>query len=180
MCPRWRWSAGPRPASSSIGRAPPCRPRPNSRGSRVAEALMERGAPGPGAQRGVVPGPILYIAGVLPKLSETFVYREVFALRERGVRVPVASVHPPETRLGDPGLEALAAEAIPVYGHGAARLIVDSLLEFLHHPLRAAGTKLLAFRDAILSRDVTLARRPRLLWQAIGALALARRVRPLE
>lgn len=126
-----------------------------------------------------MPGPILYIAGVLPKLSETFVYREVFALRDRGVHVRVASVNPPETGLGDPRLEALAAEAVPVYGAGARRVLADAAREALNHPFRAVGTKLLALRDAIVSRDVKLARRPKLLWQGIAALALARRVRPL-
>ena len=61
---------------------------------------------------------ILYVAPVLPKRSETFVYREVLGLRGRGVRVSVASVHPPERDLGDPRLDALADEAMVVYGHG--------------------------------------------------------------
>ena len=61
---------------------------------------------------------ILYLAPVLPKRSETFVYREVLGLRGRGVRVSVASVHPPERDLGDARLDALADEALVVYGHG--------------------------------------------------------------
>ena len=61
---------------------------------------------------------ILYLAPVLPKRSETFVYREVLGLRKRGVRVSVASVHPPERDLDDPRLDALADEALVVYGRG--------------------------------------------------------------
>ncbi len=61
---------------------------------------------------------ILYLAAVLPKRSETFVYREVLGLRGRGVRVSVASVHAPEADLGDVRLDALADEAVVVYGHG--------------------------------------------------------------
>jgi glycosyltransferase involved in cell wall biosynthesis len=136
-------------------------------------------APGAAGTPAALPGPILYIAGVLPKLSETFVYREVFALRERGIRVRLASVNPPEGGLGNPRLEQLAAETIPVYGTGPWRLLVDAALESLAHPARTVGTKLLALRHAVLSRDVRLARRPRVIWQMLAALALARRVRPL-
>lgn len=61
---------------------------------------------------------ILYVGAVLPKRSETFVYREVLGLRERGVAVSVASVHPPEQGLDDPALKQLADEHVPVYGRG--------------------------------------------------------------
>ncbi len=64
---------------------------------------------------------ILYLGSILPKRSETFVYREVLGLRERGVQVTPATIHPrPEEDgdLGDPGLDALADEAIQVYGRG--------------------------------------------------------------
>lgn len=61
---------------------------------------------------------ILYVGATLPARSETFVYREVLGLRARGVRVSVASVHPPERDLKDPELDALASEAHVVYGCG--------------------------------------------------------------
>ena len=61
---------------------------------------------------------ILYVGAQLPKRSETFVYREVLGLRDRGVAVSIASVHPPEVELGDPRLDALARDAVPVYGRG--------------------------------------------------------------
>ncbi|MGB0767698.1 MAG: glycosyltransferase family 4 protein [Phycisphaeraceae bacterium] len=61
---------------------------------------------------------ILYVGARLPKRSETFVYREVLGLRERGVSVPIASVHPPEPDLEEPELRGLADESIPIYGRG--------------------------------------------------------------
>lgn len=61
---------------------------------------------------------ILYIGAVLPKRSETFVYREVLGLRDLGVAVSIASVHPPEQGLDEPKLQALAKEAVPIYGGG--------------------------------------------------------------
>jgi colanic acid/amylovoran biosynthesis glycosyltransferase len=123
-------------------------------------------------------GRILYIAGTLPALSETFVYREIFALRDRGLDIATASIRAPQRDLGDPRLDALAAEAIPVYGAGPAALLRDAVLEGLAHPLRAARTKLQALRDAAAGRDLTPAQRLKVLWQFTAALALARRVRP--
>ncbi len=66
------------------------------------------------------PPHILYVGAQLPKLSETFVYREVLGLRQRGIEVSIASVNPPppDDALGDPVLAQLAAEAFPVYGKG--------------------------------------------------------------
>jgi glycosyltransferase involved in cell wall biosynthesis len=63
---------------------------------------------------------ILYVGAILPKRSETFVYREVLGLRERGLAVSIASVHPPgeDDLAGDPQLKQLAEEAVPIYGRG--------------------------------------------------------------
>lgn len=70
---------------------------------------------------------ILYVGAVLPKRSETFVYREVLGLKERGVRVSMASVHPPEQGLDDPALQVLADEHVPVYGAGLGGKIAVAL-----------------------------------------------------
>lgn len=45
--------------------------------------------------------PILYSSGTLPTRSETFVYREIFALRSLGVDVRTASVHDPAQGLDE-------------------------------------------------------------------------------
>lgn len=123
------------------------------------------------------PPVILYIASQLPALSETFVYREALGLRARGRAIAVASVHPPQADVGDPAVDALAAEAIGVYGPGAATLLRDALAETLAHPGRAVATALLALRDALFARDMPLVRRPKVLWQMLAGLALARRSR---
>ncbi len=121
---------------------------------------------------------LLYLASQLPKRSETFVYRELFGLRAAGVTVLAATLHPPERELGEARLEALAAEAIPVYGAGTRRLFRDCLLECLVHPWRSAGTLLLAWRDALGADDLpNLAARLKVPGQAIAALALAHRLR---
>lgn len=74
---------------------------------------------------------IFYLGSVLPKRSETFVYREVLGLRERGVEVSIASVNAPERDLGDDKLDALAAEAMHVYGQGLTgklKVLADAML----------------------------------------------------
>ncbi len=121
---------------------------------------------------------ILYMSGTLPTRSETFVYREIFALRERGLTIRTASVHAPDRDLGDPQLTQLAEETRSVYGPGAAALLRDAALELLAHPLRAAGTIGCGLLDALFSTDVPMQRRPKVLVQGIAALALAWRVRP--
>ena len=75
---------------------------------------------------------ILYVGSILPKRSETFVYREVLGLRERGVQVSVASVNAPERDLGDDQLDQLANEAIHIYGRGLGgklRVMWDSFVQ---------------------------------------------------
>ncbi len=122
---------------------------------------------------------ILYIASQLPKRSETFVYREVLALRAAGKRVLVASVHPPERGLGEPQLDALADEAIPIYGAGVFRMLVDAVIEKWTHLPRTIGIFWQAHFDAWGNDDVKGIGILKIFWQAIAAMALARRVRKL-
>lgn len=120
---------------------------------------------------------IVYISGQLPKRSETFVYRELFGLRAAGVTVLAATLHPPEGDLGEARLDALAAEAIPVYATGLRRLLADATVELLRHPWRGVGTVLRALRDAIAADDLSAAGRAKFPGQIVAALALARRLR---
>jgi len=120
---------------------------------------------------------VLYVGASLPARSETFVYRELLALRARGVRVGAASVHPPERNLGDPALEALADEAIGIYGAGTRALLRDAWREFVAEPRRALRTIGTGLLDALVG-DVPLRRRHRIVRQLIAGLALASRARP--
>ncbi len=110
---------------------------------------------------------ILYVGAQLPKRSETFVYREVLGLRDRGVPVSVASVHPPEADLGDPRLEGLARDAVPVYGRGIRGKMAVPL-----DACRAAW-----WRPSRGVFETPLAYWPKHLLQTEAGYALARRVR---
>jgi colanic acid/amylovoran biosynthesis glycosyltransferase len=126
-------------------------------------------------------GPVIYIAAKFPKLSETFVYREVQSLRKAGVDVPVVSVRPPEDEVDDPEVQALRHGVIPVYGSGALRLLSDISLECLCHPLRSLGGLGHAFNLIFFRSDLTgPGARAKVMVQALASLALARRLRPLH
>lgn len=119
---------------------------------------------------------VLYLSSVLPKRSETFVYRELIGLRALGLDVGAASLYPPEKNLGDPELDRLAAEATTVYGDGTGRLLRDALAFSLRHPVRATCAMALAKWDAFFARDLKLKDRPKVIFQGLAALALARRL----
>lgn len=124
--------------------------------------------------------PILYIAPVLPKRSETFVYREIFGLRQLGIPIVPASLYEPEQNLGSRQLEQLAQEVIRIYSSGWLPLLRDALRFELYCPLRAWRTYGLCLRDILFASDLKLPSRPKLYFQCLAALALAWRVRKLR
>jgi glycosyltransferase involved in cell wall biosynthesis len=119
---------------------------------------------------------IAYISGVLPSRSETFVYREILALRERGLYVTPVSVHRPQRDLGSRAVDRLADEVDVVYSDPVA-VVRDAVREILGRPVRSLSLFARALRDAVREPDVSLVGRPKILVQAFAALALARRLR---
>ncbi len=120
---------------------------------------------------------VLYVAAILPARSETFVYRELFALRECGLQVMAASINPSDRQLGSKELEALADQAIPVYGTGLPSLLRDAFFQILRHPLRSFGTFGRVIGDFILADDVHGSRRLKIFMQGVAAHALAWRLK---
>ena len=120
---------------------------------------------------------ILYMSGTVPKRSETFVYREILALRSLGVDVSTASVHAPEHGLDEGELEEMANATTEVYSKGSGPLILNAVQEMISHPVCGITTMLQCAQDAVFSSDVILSRKPKVIWQGIAALALAKRIR---
>ena len=120
---------------------------------------------------------ILYMSGTVPVRSETFVYREILALRSLGIDIQTASVHKSDYGLDDGVLEKMAEMSTQIYGSGAASIVFDAMIEVLKHPLRSFGTMTRCKLDAMFSADVKLSRRPKVVWQGVAALAFARRIR---
>ena len=122
-------------------------------------------------------GSILYMSGAVPVRSETFVYREIFALRSLGLDIQTASVHAPMRGLDEGMLEEMAQSTVEIYSSGAVSIVRDMLAEFFTHPFRTIGTIWRCKLDAFFSADVTMSRRPKVIWQGIAGIALAHRVR---
>lgn len=119
---------------------------------------------------------LLYLSSFLPKRSETFVYREVLGLRKMGVDVRVASLYAPESGLGDRELDLLAAEVLTVYPQGFPRLFKDAFFFILSNPLQAMRTFWTALLDSLSDGHLKFKERFKVIFQAVPALALARRI----
>jgi colanic acid/amylovoran biosynthesis glycosyltransferase len=113
---------------------------------------------------------VLYVASQLPKLSETFVYRELFGLREQGRTMLAASVRPPDRFPDDPVLAALADEAVIAYSPATWR---QAPLAIARHPAIALG----ALADAARADHPSLRSRLKHVVQAIAGIALGHRLR---
>jgi colanic acid/amylovoran biosynthesis glycosyltransferase len=77
---------------------------------------------------------IAYIAGEFPKLSETFVYREVRGLRERGWRVIGVSLNSAQNVPNE--LNDLMEDRIQVYGDEFLATLKGNQREWLGHPIQ--------------------------------------------
>ena len=123
---------------------------------------------------------ILYIGAWLPSLSETFVYREIFALRDLGLNISVASVHKPSRGLGEERLELLANEAITLYSTQKLIIARNVIREFFIYPISSCSVIFRSITDAILEKDISSFKRIKVVWHSIAALALASRLRGMN
>lgn len=122
---------------------------------------------------------IAYIAPVLPALSETFVYREIFALREMGVRVVPVTVRAPATTFADDRLEELRREALIVYEQPWSTTVRAGLEEACSHPASSLATLAMVTGDVISAKGLDARRRGKVFVQGLASLALAHRLRAM-
>ncbi|HMO25016.1 MAG TPA: glycosyltransferase, partial [Tepidisphaeraceae bacterium] len=119
---------------------------------------------------------IAYIAGEFPLRSETFVYREVRALRQRGRTVICVTLNPPHDP--PPDDDDLVRGRLMVYGFAKAATLKAAIAEMARHPLRALRTLWMAKLDALLPGELMSMRaRLKLPMQAVMAIGLSRRLR---
>ncbi len=114
-----------------------------------------------------------------PVRSETFVYREIRALRRRGWAVHVASLyHSPIN--GDPSFADLAQDLIGLYGPKTFSTVRVASVELLAHPVASVKTLIRAALDAVAPGEpLAITLRFKLMAQAWAAMALAHRLRDL-
>jgi glycosyltransferase involved in cell wall biosynthesis len=122
---------------------------------------------------------IAYIAGEFPKISETFVYREVRGLRKRGWRVIGVSLNPATNVPAE--LDDLMQDRIVAYEGGKVATAARSTVDHVAHPLRTIHTRETEIADAVCPGEpFGLPDRFKLFFQAAAGIALARRLRKLN
>ena len=82
------------------------------------------------------PYALAYLGRILPVISETFVVREIVALRRLGLSVKVFSLHPPETGVSHPEAPGLAREAEVLIQPRNPRFWLAHLIFALRFPRR--------------------------------------------
>src|SRR4051812_29782098 len=94
-------------------------------------------------------GRLAYLTSHYPAVSHTFVWREVQALRRRGVDVRTLSIHPspPEQLLSDADREA-ERTTFAILASGPAKVAFAHLRAFARSPGRYLSTLALAWRLA--------------------------------
>jgi len=85
---------------------------------------------------------IAYISQKLPNLTETFVYREIFALNKRGVKVIPFSIHAPTPEQLPDEVQQLAQETTSVFPLNWHRFLTAHLYFLLTKPLQYLKTLL--------------------------------------
>ena len=79
---------------------------------------------------------LAYLGRILPVISETFVVREIVALRRLGLSVKVFSLHPPETGVSHPEAPSLARETEVLIQPRNPRFWLAHLIFALRFPRR--------------------------------------------
>jgi glycosyltransferase involved in cell wall biosynthesis len=99
--------------------------------------------------------PVLYVLKRFPRLSETFVLRELLGLEAAGVRVLVDSLMPPEQGIRHRELDDLRAEVryVPAHPKPSQRQVRGAHLRVAaRHPVRWVALAIAARRDATWRR----------------------------
>jgi glycosyltransferase involved in cell wall biosynthesis len=80
--------------------------------------------------------PLAYLGRVLPVISETFVVREIAALRSLGARIKPFSLYPPEAQDSHPEAPELAREVEVLFQPAKPGFWLSHLFFFFRHPGR--------------------------------------------
>ena len=126
-----------------------------------------------------IPVPIAFIAGTFPAVSETFVYREIHGLRQRGWNAWAVSLHD-SADVVEPGLEEFRRGRLIVYDSGWQKTILAAGRELVEHPLRTFRTLFIAAADAVSPGEPMHWKvRFKILGQAVAGIGLAGKLREI-
>jgi len=117
---------------------------------------------------------VAYLVSRFPEYSQTFILREIDALRARGTDVELFAIRtPPASHLRDRQFREIADQTRYVHGVGWIRILSAQCHAAITHPLAYVSTALRALRLGVHSPR-------RLVWQAfyfVEAIVLAQLVR---
>jgi len=87
-----------------------------------------------------------YLTTEYPKVSHTFIRREICELERRGHEIKRMSIRPPSGLLADPADRSEAEETLTCLAHGKAQLLAHAAKWAVRHPLRFAAAARTALR----------------------------------
>ena len=119
---------------------------------------------------------VAYLAPSLGAVTSTFIYREIEAVRARGIEVATFSTRRPSGEVISAEAEELVANTTFLYELPRSEIVIDALTMAIRRPLRFLGGMCLAFRDACGARVSVAGDRFKLLWHFVVGSALAKRL----
>lgn len=107
---------------------------------------------------------IAYLAPELGALTSTFIYREVGALRKRGVTIALFSTsRPSDSQISEEAL-AIVEETCYLYDAPVHNIAAGAARHLIRHPLRSGRALALLVRDVLFAQTSTPADRLKMFW----------------
>src|SRR5258706_10951354 len=92
---------------------------------------------------------IAYVCSAFPSKSETFIYREVVALRERGWQIYVVGLNESPEKNNNL-FTNFSHDSIVLYGKNFPIHLTKAVVEILTHPIHSLRTLSVAIVDALI------------------------------
>jgi glycosyltransferase involved in cell wall biosynthesis len=119
------------------------------------------------------PGPIAYVLQSFPLLTETFVYREIWGLRRRGLKVATYAIWKPDKAALSQEVKHLLDSTTYVFPISWTRFIRAHLSSLGRHPRRYVGTLI----SVVTPKGESLKNRRRTFFHFCEAVYLAEEMR---
>lgn len=116
---------------------------------------------------------IAYLSSEIPSLSATFIYNEILALQEQGIKVITMSVHYPIVPAKETHLKTLFEKTYFLYRQTITSVIASNIIIFVRHPIRYLLTLFLVLSD-LLKIGVINPDALKLLYQFLQASQVAK------
>lgn len=118
---------------------------------------------------------VLYLTSLFPCWSETFIVREILALRAMGVDIRIVSLKPPTERMVQSDAASLLDRVI--YPPAGARGALAAILQALRHPIETVRM-IFSILRGLGSTPTSLAKSLVVVFRTLGMLSEMRRFAP--